>query len=51
MAMKTYEATVRLANGNSQKVTVQADSHVNAKAMIEAQYGKGSVLAGTTSKN
>ena len=45
MATKTYEGTIRLPNGNSQKVTVQADSPANARAMLEAQYGKG-VLVG-----
>jgi hypothetical protein len=45
MATKTYKARVKLANGNTQIVEVQADNGLNAKAMLEAQYGKGSVLS------
>ena len=52
MALKTYEATVRFpSTGTSQKVTVQADNLNNAKAMIEAQYGKGNITFGPMSKN
>jgi hypothetical protein len=51
MATKTYEATVRLGNGSSQKITVQADTLNNAKAMIESQYGKGSISFGPMSKS
>jgi hypothetical protein len=40
MAASTYEATIRIGH-SMQKVTVQADTQTNAKAMIEAQYGKG----------
>jgi hypothetical protein len=45
MSTKTYEARVKLQNGSVQKVTVQADSPFNAKAMLEAQYGKGSIFS------
>ena len=41
---KTYAANVRLPSGFYQRVTVQADDPFNAKAMLEAQYGKGSFL-------
>jgi len=44
MAKQTYKARVRLPNGQSQEVTVQADSQSNAKAMLEAQYGKQNIL-------
>ena len=44
MAQNTYEGTIRLPNGNSQKITVQADSPDNARAMIAAQYGKGALI-------
>jgi hypothetical protein len=40
----TYEARVKLPNGSSQKVQVQADSVSNARAMIEAQYGKQNLI-------
>jgi hypothetical protein len=48
MATRTYKARVKLPNGSSQNVTVQADSASNAKSMLEAQYGKGSVLSTPT---
>jgi len=44
MATYTYKARVKLPNGSSQEIRVQADSAQNAKAMIEAQYGKGCIL-------
>jgi hypothetical protein len=46
MAIKTWKATVKLPTGMQQQVTVQADSPWNAKAMLEAQYGKGCVKFG-----
>ena len=46
MAIKTFKARVRLSNGSSQEVTVQADDYFKAKAMLEAQYGKGSISSG-----
>jgi hypothetical protein len=45
MAIKTYKAKVKLSNGAAQDVTVQADSQSNAKAMLEADYGKGSIIS------
>lgn len=42
---KTYKARVKLSNGNTQVVEVAADSSFNAKAMLEAQYGKGNVFS------
>ncbi len=50
MALRAFEATIRLSNGNNQKVTVQAESPQNAKAMIEAQYGRGSIISGPAQK-
>ena len=44
MAKQTYKARVRLPNGVTQEVSVQADTHSNAKAMLEAQYGKQNIL-------
>ena len=41
---KTYEATIKLQGGSLQKVRVDADSTFNARKMLEAQYGKGSVV-------
>lgn len=46
----TYEATVRLPNGYTEKVTVQASTGTNAKGLLEAQYGKGAVLIGPVRK-
>lgn len=42
---KAYKARVKLPNGNTQIVEVDADSSFNAKAMLEAQYGKSNVLS------
>ena len=50
MMQSTYEATVWLPTGYHEKVTVQATTGSNAKAMLEAQYGKGSVLVGPVRK-
>ena len=41
-----WKARVKLPNGASQEVVVEADSYFNAKAMIEAQYGKGCITIG-----
>jgi hypothetical protein len=46
MAAVTWYAIIRLANRNQQKVTVRADNQINARLMIEAQYGKGSIISG-----
>ena len=46
MSATLWKATIRLPNGNQQEVRVQADSQANARQMIEAQYGRGSVLFG-----
>ncbi len=44
MAAKTYETKIKLPTGQTQSVTVQADTSSIAKWMIESQYGKGSVI-------
>jgi len=44
MAAATYEVTVKLPNGNNEKIQIEASSHGNAKTMPEAQYGKGTVM-------
>ena len=43
---RTYEATIRLEEGGIQKVIIKADIPLNAKKMIEAEYGVGSILTG-----
>jgi hypothetical protein len=43
MAVTTYKAWIKLPNGSKQEIRVQADSHSNAQAMLEAQYGKSNV--------
>lgn len=45
MATRKYVATIKLSNGGTQKITIQADNEANAKAMLEAQYGRGAVLS------
>ena len=45
MAAVTWYAIIRLANGNQQRVTVPADNQINAGLMIEAQYGRGSIIS------
>jgi hypothetical protein len=46
MAIKTWNAKIKLPNGLYQEVTVRADSYANAKTMLENQYGKGCVMNG-----
>ena len=46
MATNTYEFTIRLSNGSTQKIQIQANTPGNARLMVEAQYGKGSIAAG-----
>ncbi len=46
MAAVTWYAIIRLANGNQQRVTVHADNQFNARMMIEAQFGSGSIISG-----
>jgi hypothetical protein len=41
--MKTFAAQVRI-NGFPREVRVQAQNFAIAKEMLEAQYGKGSVV-------
>lgn len=43
--MKTYKAHVRMS-GRTVEVQVQARNPLDAKAMLEGQYGKGSVVIG-----
>jgi hypothetical protein len=42
--MKSYVADIRLPNGTVQRVNVQADRSDIARAMLEAQYGKGCIV-------
>lgn len=42
--MKQWKARIKLENGTQQVVYVYADSQLNARYMIEAQYGKGSII-------
>lgn len=43
--MKTYKANVRI-NGRMVEVRVEARNSIDARAMIEGQYGKGSIVNG-----
>ena len=42
----TWWAIIRLASGNQQRIEIGADSQINARQMIEAQYGRGSIQSG-----
>jgi hypothetical protein len=46
MRAVTFKATIKLKNGAYQEITVQADTYFNAKVMIEALYGNGSIFIG-----
>ena len=46
MTRMIWKAVIRLPNGFHQEVHIQADSQSNAKAILEAQFGKGSILSG-----
>jgi hypothetical protein len=41
-----WKSVVKLSNGFHQEVRIQADSQSNAKAILEAQYGRHSILSG-----
>lgn len=43
--MKTYKAHVRMG-GRTVEVQLQARNMLDARAMFEAQYGKGSIAIG-----
>jgi hypothetical protein len=43
--VKTYKASVRI-NGRIVEVRVEARNSIDARAMIEGQYGKGSIVTG-----
>ncbi len=43
MSQFTYTFFVRLPSGTTEQIGVRADSETNARAMLEAQYGKGKV--------
>jgi hypothetical protein len=42
--MDVFVAVVRLPNGLAQRVTIQSGDSGKARAMLEAQYGRGCVL-------
>ena len=42
----TWWAIIRLPNGNQQRIEVLADQQINARLMIESQYGHGSIISG-----
>ena len=46
MPVTLWRANIRLPNGFHQVVHVHADSQSNARAMLEAQYGRGCILQG-----
>lgn len=45
--MKTFKAQVRV-NGFPREVRIQAQHFVAARELLEAQYGKASVVTGPT---
>lgn len=44
--MKTYKANVRVPNLGITEVRIQAQNLLFARALLEAQYGKGSIHTG-----
>jgi len=44
--MPKVKRAAAVSNGSHQDVHIQADSQSNAKAILEAQFGKGSILSG-----
>jgi hypothetical protein len=44
LTVPTWTANIRLNNGKLQKVSIQADTFYNAKALLEAQYGYANVV-------
>jgi hypothetical protein len=46
MAARTWHVMIRVANGNQQRVTIRADNWMNARLMIQAQFGGGSIISG-----
>jgi hypothetical protein len=44
--MHEYQFKIKLSNGGIQNVVVQAQNSSNAKALVEAQYGKGCIISG-----
>jgi hypothetical protein len=46
MVATLWSAKIRLSNGMIQEITVRADNYFNAKAMIEAEYGRGCIYFG-----
>jgi hypothetical protein len=42
----TWYAIIRLADGNQQRVEVHADRWHSARLMIEAQFGRNSIISG-----
>jgi hypothetical protein len=47
MSIRTWTAQVQLKPGWFQEVTVQADDHFRAFAMLESLYGRGSIMGGS----
>jgi hypothetical protein len=46
MAAVTWYARIKLRNGNQQRVSVLTDNQINARLMIEAQFGRGTIISG-----
>jgi len=42
----SWYAIIRLENGNQQRIDVRADNQTNARLMIQAQFGAGSIISG-----
>jgi hypothetical protein len=41
-----FSALIKLKNGNQQRVEIVANTWLNARMMIESQYGKGVIISG-----
>lgn len=44
--VKTYKAQVRMSSGRVVEIKIQAKNSIEAKDMLESQYGKGSIFTG-----
>jgi hypothetical protein len=41
-----FSALIKLSNGTQQRVEIVADTWLNARLMIESQYGRGVIISG-----
>ena len=44
MMSNNYQAMIRLPGGGLQTITIQAKNPINARQLLEMQYGTGNVI-------